>query len=116
MKLRDFASRLVIDRRKLTEYALNPESERGRHKARVFEAVLGYTRENYQSLLEQIEAQALDADAKVQRTDAYGQHLYADLEIVGVAGQQASVRTGWLVAPDTNEAWLITLYVRRTNI
>jgi len=35
--------------------------------------------------------------------------VYADLEIVGVAGQRASVRTGWLVAPGSDEARLITL-------
>ena len=109
MKLRDLAGHVIIDLRKLTEYALNPENPIGRHKARVFEAMLGYTQDNYQALLEQIEAQALDADAVVQHVDAYGQHVYADLEIVGVAGQRASVRTGWLVAPGSDEARLITL-------
>ncbi len=43
MKLRDLASQVIIDLRKLTEYALNPENQIGRHKARVFEAMLGYT-------------------------------------------------------------------------
>ena len=66
MKLRDLASRVVVDPRKLTEYALNPENPRGRHKARVFEATLGYNQDNYQSLLTQIEALAQEAEAVVQ--------------------------------------------------
>ena len=47
MKLADIVSRVGIDSRKLTEYALDPESPWGRHKAIVFEQVLGFTRENY---------------------------------------------------------------------
>jgi hypothetical protein len=112
VKLRDLANRVVVPPRQLTEYALNAESERGRHKARVFEAVRGDTRDNAQALLEQIEAQALDTEAVVQRTDIYGQHVRVDLEIEGGAGQQAVVRTGWLVAPGSDEAQLITLYVK----
>lgn len=115
MKLRELASRIIVDPRKLTEYALNPENERGRHKARVFRAALGYTRDNYESLLEQIETQVLEAEAVAQRTDEYGQHVHVDLEIVGVADQRAVVRTGWLVAPGSDEARLITLYVRKSS-
>jgi hypothetical protein len=36
-----------------------------------------------------------------------------DLEITGLWGQRAVVRTGWLVAPDSDQAWLTTLYVRK---
>ena len=115
MKLRDLASQVVVDPRKLTEYALNLENERGRHKARVFKAALGYTRDNYDSLLKQIKAQVLEAEVVIQRTDEYGEHVHVDLEIVGEAGQHAIVRTGWLVAPDSGEARLITLYVRESS-
>jgi len=113
MKLRELASQVVVDPRKLTEYALNPENERGCHKARVFKAALGYTQDNYESLLEQIETQVLEAEAVVQRTDEYGRHVRVEVEIVGVADQRAVVRTGWLIAPDSDEARLITLYVRK---
>lgn len=113
MKLRDLVSEVRIDPHKLTEYALNPANPIGSHKARVFEAVLGYTRDNYQAIIKQIETRALDTDALVQRTDIYGQHVRVDLEIVGVAGQRAIVRTGWLVVPGSNEAQLTTLYVRK---
>ncbi len=112
MKLRDLVSRVTIDLRKFTDYALDPEHPVGRHKARVFKAALGYTRENYQALLEQIEAQVMDAEAILQRTDVHGQHVQVDLQIVGVAGQRAVVRTAWLIASGADEAHLVTLYVR----
>ena len=111
-KLEDFATQLTIDTTKLTKYALNPKSEKGRHKARVFEAVLGYTQSNYQSLLAQIQAQALNAPAKTIRTDKFGVHLQVDLEIIGPNGKTAIVRTGWLVEPNSDTARLTTLYLK----
>lgn len=59
----DIVSRVVIDARKLTDYALDPDNPIGRHKARLFEQYLGFTRDNYRSLLQQLETRALDAEA-----------------------------------------------------
>jgi hypothetical protein len=67
MKLRDFASDIYINPAKLVNYALNLDHSRGGHKARVFRAALGYTIDNYQTLLNQIEELALDADAVISR-------------------------------------------------
>ncbi len=36
MKLADIVNRLAVDPRKLTDYALDPDSPWGHHKARVF--------------------------------------------------------------------------------
>ena len=36
------AARAIIDPRKLTDYLLNPHNERGMHKARIFQATLGW--------------------------------------------------------------------------
>jgi hypothetical protein len=113
MKLSDIVSRVVIDIRKLTDYALNPDNPIGRHKALVFERSLGFTRNNYASLLQQLETQALDAEASLPHPDQHGQHYRVDLEVTGVAGQREIVRTGWLVAPGSDEARLVTLYVPR---
>jgi hypothetical protein len=113
MKLRDIVSRVVIDTRKLTEYALNPDNPVGANKAVMFQRHLGFTKDNYDSLLEQISTQALDSEAILQRTDRHGQHYRVDLEIIGTEGQQEVVRTGWIVAPDSDEARLTTLYVRK---
>jgi len=113
MKLSDVVSRVTIDPRKLTGYALDPENPVGRHKARVFERVLGFTKDNYKALLEQIEDSALSAEARLKYTDTHGRHYAVDLEITGPERRRAVVRTGWLVASNSDEAWLTTLYVRK---
>jgi hypothetical protein len=113
MKLGDIVSRVAVDARKLTKYALDPDNPIGRHKALVFEKTLGFTKSNYSSLLQQIEMRALHAEAYLQRTDHHGDHYRVDVEVIGTAGQQEIVRTGWVVAPGSDEARLVTLYVRR---
>ena len=112
MKLRELASRVVIDPRKLTEYALNSETPRGRHKAHVFERVLGYTRENYTQLLTQIETHAPNADVHFHSQDEFGHRYTVDLQIESPAGQQATVRTGWFVPTGKDEVRLVTLWVK----
>jgi hypothetical protein len=113
MKLGDIVSRVVIDTRKLTEYALNPDNPVGANKALMFQRHLGFTRDNYDSLLEQISTKAPASEAILQRTDEHGQHYRVDLAIIGTEGQQEVVRTGWVVAPDSDWARLVTLYVRK---
>ena len=44
----------VIEDSKLIHYALNPQNERGRHKARVFESTLGFNLSNWIQLKEAI--------------------------------------------------------------
>jgi hypothetical protein len=115
MKLRDFAGHVVIDARKLTEYALNLNNERGQHKARVFARVLGYNQQNYVDLAEHIQAQALDGEAEVMRVDQFGQHVRVDLAVKGTQGQVAIVRTGWVIAPDSDVAALVTVFVKESQ-
>jgi hypothetical protein len=116
MKLREFVPRLIIDPKKLTEYALNPLHPRGQHKARVLAATLGYTRENYEGLLDQIEANALDGEVVPLGEDFYGKRVFVDLEVTGTANQKAIVRTGWLIVSNSQEARLTTLYVRKEGV
>ena len=113
MLLSSVASRLVVDPRKFVDYALNPESPSGRHKAIVFARVLGFTRENYADLMRQIEQLALEGEVDFHSEDGFGRRYTVDLPIRGTEGREAMVRTGWLVPWDVDEARLLTLYVRR---
>ena len=115
MKLRDLAGQVIIDARKLTEYALNPHNERGQHKARVFARVLGYTQQNHKALIEQIQTQALDGEVEVIRVDQFGQHVRIDLTVKGMQGQVTVVRTGWVIAPDSDVAVLVTVFVKESQ-
>jgi len=109
MKLSDIVCRAIIDHRKLTEYVLNPSSPSGRHKAIVFERVLGFTQDNYTELLEQMETKVLEAPATFHSEDEFGQRYTVDLAVLGTEGREAVVCTGWLVPHGANEARLVTL-------
>lgn len=113
MRLRDIVGSILIDPRKLTDYALDLESLRGSDKALMFRQHLGFTKEHYQLLLAQIQAKAMEAEAIPGVQDEHGQRYQVDLLIVGVLGQQEIVRTGWIVRPGEDLARLVTLYVRR---
>jgi hypothetical protein len=113
MKLREIVTRIIIDSRKLTDYALNLENPVGRDKAVMFQRHLGFTQDNYELLLIKISEQALDNEAVLGRNDEHGQRYTVDLEIIGTEGQREIVRTGWIVEPESDVARLVTLYVRR---
>jgi hypothetical protein len=113
MKLSDVVSRVTVDPRKVTEYALDPDHPVGCHKARVFKQALGFTKDNCKALVEQIERAALTAEARLKHSDAHGRHYAVDVEITGPEGQRAVVCTSWLVASNSAVAWLTTLYVRK---
>lgn len=113
MKLKDIVSHIEIDPRKLTEYALNPNNPVGVDKAVIFQRRLGFTQETYQSLLEQIAVQVMDAEAVLGRLDDHGQRYRVDLVIIGIEKQQEVVRTGWIVPLESDVARLVTLYVLR---
>jgi hypothetical protein len=83
MKLSDVVSQIEIDPRKLTEYSLNPDNPVGADKAVIFERVLGYTRDNYQLLLEQIQSGAMEAEAIMKGNDLHEQRYQVDLEVTG---------------------------------
>lgn len=86
MKLADIVNRLAIDARKLTDYALDPDSPWGHYKAMVFKESLGFTRENYADLLAQIEEKALEGEAILRGEDEFGQRYTVDLLIRGTEG------------------------------
>ncbi len=115
MKLDEIVSRFVIDPRKLTNYALDPDNPLGRHKAIVFAKRLGLSQGNAESLQQQIETLAPQAEAVLQRTDQYGRHYRVDIQVTGTVGQQAPVRTGWVVPPGSDTAHLVTCYVLRKS-
>ncbi len=52
MKFGEIVTTIIIDDRKLTDYALNLDNPKGLNKARMFQFYLGYTKHNYQKLKE----------------------------------------------------------------
>ena len=113
MKLADIAESIRINPRKLTHYVLDADSPHGKHKAVLFDKLLGFTKKNYTSLLRQLEGGAMDAEATFHSEDKFGKRYTADITIKGMKGRCAVVRTGWIVISERREAHLVTLYVRK---
>lgn len=113
MKLTDIVGRIRIDPRKLTHYALETDSPHGKHKAVLFEKLLGITKENHTELIRQIEIGILQSEITFHSEDKFGRRYTADITVEGTEGRRAVVRTGWLVSDEIKEAHLVTVYVRK---
>jgi hypothetical protein len=102
--------RAVVDIEKLRDYALNPEHDEGQHKARVFRAALGLTRDNAERLREMILEAAAREDATEGKLTRHGRLYTVDFVARGLNGDVA-VRTGWIVRHGEDFPRLVTCYV-----
>jgi hypothetical protein len=105
------SERAVVEIRKLRDYVLNPFHLRGRHKARVFEASLGYTGEHSVALQQEIlEAVHARDDARLVTTDDFGERYVLEFEVEGPKGK-VEIRTIWIVRRDEDFPRLVTCYL-----
>src|SRR5438128_11302432 len=95
MNLLPNCERAVIEDSKLVEYALNPHSERGRHKARVFESALGFNLSNWEPLKQAILDALPHREATLSSETAFGKKYEALLPITGPNGRTVTVMTVW---------------------
>ena len=102
--------RAVVDIAKLTEYCLNTEHPRGRHKARVFASVLGFGTREAELLRRALLEAAIDGQATPGEGDDYGQRYVVDFELSGPRGR-ATVRSNWIVLTDEDYPRLTSCYV-----
>lgn len=108
--------RAVIEESKLIDYALNPQNERGQHKARVFESALGFNLSNWKRLEEVILNALPQHEAMLIGETAFGKKYEVMLTITGPNGQTREVMTIWQFdcLPDGtlgDVPRLITLYI-----
>ena len=104
--------RAIVDLRKLREYCLNPDSARGRHKARVFAMALGITAADASKLRAKLLEVARTRDAQIGELDLYGQRYTIDFEMETAVGK-ATVRSGWIVLHGKPAPRLTTCYVKK---
>ena len=90
------ARHAVVDIRKLSDYCLNPDHPRGKHKARVFESTLGLVKADAEELREELLRQAAKQEASTSGSDEYGTRYIIDFEY-DRSGQRARVRSCWIV-------------------
>ena len=104
--------RAIVDLRKLCDYCLNPDSTRGRHKARVFATALGVTATDAATLRIKLLEVARTGEAQIGELDLYGQRYTIDFALETAVGK-ATVRSGWIVLHGKPAPRLTTCYVRK---
>ncbi|MBK6999414.1 MAG: hypothetical protein IPH35_05420 [Rhodoferax sp.] len=99
---------------KFAKYVLNFGSERGRHKALVFQSALGYNLTNYETLVEQLKTGVAKYPCVLGPLDAHGQRYTVDMPVKGPDGE-AVVTTGWIVRPGSDIPDLASAYVKKVK-
>lgn len=101
----------IVDIHKLVGYCLNPKHPRGKHKARVFATVLGFTAQHAQPLRAALLTAAAQRDAAAGLSDQFGDRYPIDSEVSGPAGTDV-VRSSWIVRRDERIPRLTSCYVK----
>ncbi len=96
---------------KLQEYCLSLTHPRGRHKARVFAAILGLTADDAELLRDALLQAAIIEDATPTDQDEFGQRYVIDFQMQGPQGT-AIVRSAWIVRTGEPFPRLTSCYVR----
>lgn len=108
------ADAAYIDPAKLIEYALDPNSERGHHKAIVFERALGVTARDWRYLRDAVLLALPDHVVSGVRPPT-SQTQVTTWEVLipftGINGRSLPIVTGWRVSGERPE--LVTIRVRR---
>jgi hypothetical protein len=86
--------RAVVDLAKVRDYCLSLDHPRGRHKARVFAAVLGFTSEHAEELRAAPLAAAGTEEATATDQDEYGQRYVVDFPSWDQADRHRSEAAG----------------------
>jgi hypothetical protein len=104
------AERAVVEIAKLRDYSLDVVHKEGKHKARVFAAALGLTRNDADWLREQLLAAACTLDCQFGRKTDYGQRYVLDFTLTR-GDKSALVRSVWNVRPAEDFPRLVTCFV-----
>lgn len=103
------ADQAVIDRRKLTDYALSPEHPVGRFKSAFF-ASLGFTARNWEKLDLELRKLVLWSTAELGELTRFGQKYVVRGRITGPQGRTAEVLTVWIILKGEQVPRLVTAY------
>lgn len=100
----------VIPEAKLTKYVL--DTIKYVDKAKVFKSALGYTIDNWQDLEQNILANVEKYPMIfVESKGKWGDTFRCDMLLKGPNGNEALVRTGWILRPETDVYQFTTAYV-----
>ncbi len=99
----------VVDIRKLRDYCLNPQHDKGKHKARLFTSLLGMDSDDAEELRNTLLETVKTQDAQLGETDAYGRRYTLDFTL-NWRGKQARIRSAWIVETGSEIPKLTTAF------
>lgn len=103
------AEHAVVDIRKLRDYCLNPQHNKGKHKARLFSSIFGMNSNDAEALRNILLDAVKRHDAELADKDARGQRYTLDFTL-NWQDKQATIRTGWIVEVDSEIPRLTTAF------
>jgi len=102
------ATRATIDPRKLRDYALNPNHSSGGYKASFF-AQMGYSRQDWQQLEQDIRTQHLTHAAEPGKPSPHGTKFTITAPLQGPHGAARQVTTVWIIRIGRDVPELVTI-------
>lgn len=104
------AEQAVVDIAKLRDYSLDPQHREGKHKARVFDAALGLTKQDAEWLREVLLNTVRERDCRPGKRTAFGQRYVVDFAL-SKGNKTAQMRSVWNIRPSEDFPRLITCHV-----
>lgn len=103
-----------IPKEKFTMYALDPVKQPD--KAKAFKEALGYTKENYQDLIDNIQNNFKENFMVLKNEDKFGKRYEYVMELTVANGRKANVCTGWIKENDSSEPRMTSAYVTKKKV
>ena len=103
------AERAIVDIRKLRDYCLDPTHDEGKHKARLFAASLGMTKDDAGDLRDALLQAVKTSEASLGRRDGYGQRYTVDFAFEWHR-KRAVIRSGWIIEHGSDTPRLTSCY------
>lgn len=102
--------RAILEIAKLRDYCLDPNHPRGRHKARMFQSLLGLTQSDAAFLRNRLLEAARSGDAVAGEADHYGERYQIDFPCQR-GSRQAVIRSAWIILHRDGVPRLTSCYV-----
>lgn len=101
----------IIDIEKIRDYCLNHDHPRGKHKARVFQSVLGMTDRDTEELIAIILKGIQEAECVEGEGDVYGKRYSVEIPVERNE-VMASIQTGWIIRRGEVQPRLTTCFLK----
>ena len=98
-----------IPKDKTYGYLLNPDSEVGKHKARVIKSALGYEQDDYEEFSNKIFKNLPYYKAEKKPATEYGEKFVVRMILTGKNGNRLLVDTVWQIDNETDKPRIITM-------